>query len=124
MVEEARYALVRSGQHLTVAEFAARTGRSEDAARKWVARHRRAGQLVAVRRGRLLLVPSFQLDAQASLNPSAAHVVTQLVGNGMSDWAVWRWATAPNSWLGGAVPAEKLQTDPAAVLRAAAALFQ
>ena len=83
-----------------------------------------SGGSLAVRTGRILLVPTFQLTDDLDIDPDVADVVAELVAGGMSDWAVWRWATTPNSWLDGAAPADVLPVDGAAVERAVSGLFQ
>lgn len=108
LVGRARIKLLNSGTDVTVDEVASTTGKLPPSVRKWLARHRDAGRLIFVVHDRVDLVPSFQLDEAFDLEPRAADVVARLTSAGLSNWAIWRWATNPNGWLLDRTPAEEL----------------
>ena len=125
LVNRARAELLRSGTAVTLDEMAAATGRTRAAVSKAVERHRRAGRLIAVVHDRTTLIPTFQLDDALELDPAVSTVVRRLTGAGMTEWAVWRWATTPNSWLFNETPADRIAAgDLDAVQRAADGLLQ
>lgn len=91
--------IVATHDSVTVPMVAKAHGTSEEAARQWLYRHRNAGRLVSVDHGRLVLVPSFQLDADTQPRPDVAPLVTRMVEAGMSGWSVWTWWVTDNGWL-------------------------
>lgn len=93
---------------MTVDEIALATSKHRASVRKWLARHRDAGRLISVIHDRVGYIPTFQLDEAFDLDPDAADVVARLVSAGLSNWAIWWWATNPNGWLFDRTPAEEL----------------
>lgn len=125
LVNTARAALLRSAGAVTVDMIAGATGRSAEATRQWLRRHRQAGHLVTVTRDGNVFVPTFQLDDAFELDEVVSDIVACLVERHMSGWAVWDWFATPNTWLDGATPAAALDAGGmAAVHRAVAGLFQ
>jgi hypothetical protein len=53
------------------------------------------------------------------LSDMPAEVLEALAPAQLGEWATWSWFTSASPWLGGAVPAEVLTTDPARVAQAA-----
>jgi len=67
------------------------------------------------------MLPLFQFDFdQGCVRGGAAVALSELTAV-MSDDAVARWFSLPNTWLNGAVPAQTLSIDVPAVLAAARA---
>ncbi len=125
LVNAVRANLLRSGGAVTVDMLAEATGRSPEAARQWLRRHRLAGRIVTVTHDGNVLVPTFQLDDAFMLDEPAADIVARLVGHDMSPWAVWDWFATPNTWLDNITPTAALAVGQiTAVRRAAAGLFQ
>jgi len=68
-----------------------------------------------------LLLPLFQFDfAQGCVRCGVVAGLSELTGV-MTDDEVARWFAQPNTWLNGAIPAQKLFIDSPAVLAAARA---
>lgn len=125
LVKRHRAALLGSGRSITIDALAQAQGKSRDAVRQWARRQRQAGRLVYVHEGGAVHVPAFQLDDSLELDVLAGDLVADLVGRGMSDWAVWTWFDSPSPWLEGRTPAEALRDDDVTgVRRAVAGLFQ
>ena len=99
-------------------------GSSSAAARQWVSRHRRNGNLVTVTQAGQVLVPTFQLDEGFGLDLVAASVVARLTAAGMGAWEIWDWVTHPNGWLHGRRPQDLLHEQSDAVARAIDGLLQ
>lgn len=125
LVDAARAELLASGTAVTIEELAHRHGRSRDAARRWLARRRRANDVVSVTHEQRLLIPSFQLNKDFTIKRDAAAIVQRLVEHGMDGWAIWDWAETPNTFLGGHAPSKVLEAgDTEQVRRAIDGLFQ
>lgn len=125
LVNAARSSLLTSGTCVTIEMVAEATGRTPEATRQWLRRHRNAGRLVTVNHEGTVLVPTFQLDDAFGLNETAAEIVGRLTSQGMSSWSIWDWFSTPNTWLDGCSPAEVLTIGgDEAVRRAAHGLFQ
>lgn len=107
LVNRARSALLESGTAITVSQLADATGRSDDTARRWVARKRDANRLVTVTlHDGTLLIPTVQLDEAFDLHEQLADRTQRLVEYGMGSWAIWDWWQVPNGWLDGKAPVD------------------
>lgn len=125
LVTAARAALVESGTAVTTELFARSTGRTPEAARQWLQRRRRSGELITVTFHDRVLIPTFQLTEAFEHDEVAGEIVEFLGVRGMSEWAVWDWFTTPNTWLDGASPADARAAGRVGdVRRAARGLFQ
>ena len=127
LVNEARAALLRSATAVTIAQLADATGRSAEAARKWVNRKSKEGRLVVVSlHDGSLLIPTVQLDEAFALDERVAERTRRLVAWGMGPWAIWDWWQTPNGWLhDGRSPADAVRVgDFEAVDRAIDGLIQ
>ncbi len=87
--------------------------------RQWVRRARDRFELFTVEYDNETLVPAFLLDADLLPRPAFQPVIAALAGAGEDGWGLWAWLVHPTSWLDGKVPAEELERNPEAVLRAA-----
>ena len=87
--------------------------------RQWVRRARDRFELFTVEHDNETLVPAFLLDADLLPRPAFQPVIAALAGAGEDGWGLWAWLVRPTSWLDGKVPAEVLERNPEAVLRAA-----
>lgn len=121
---QARAVLLQSGQAVDLEMLATGRASNAHAARQWVSRQRRSGNIVTVTQAGQVLVPTFQLEEAFGLDLVAASVVSRLSKAGMSAWEIWDWVTHPNGWLHGQRPQDLLHEDPEAVTRAIDGLFQ
>jgi hypothetical protein len=127
LVNEARAALLRSGTAVTPAELASATGRTVEAARKWVGRKAEDGLLAVVQlHDGTLLIPTVQLDEAFGLDREVSQRTRRLSEWGLGPWAIWDWWETPNAWLtGGRSPADAVRAgDLDAVDRALEGLIQ
>ena len=127
LVNEARATLLASATAVTIAQLAEATGRSTEAARKWVNRKSKDGLLAVVQlHDGTLLVPTVQLDEAFALDEQVAERTRRLVAWGMGPWAIWDWWETPNGWLhDGQSPADAVRAgDLEAVDRAIDGLLQ
>ena len=127
LVNEARATLLRSATAVTIAQLAEATGRSAEAARKWVNRKSKEGRLAVVHlHDGTMLVPTIQLDEAFALNEHLAERTRRLVTWGMGPWAIWDWWETPNGWIhDGRSPADAVRAgDLDAVDRAIDGLIQ
>jgi hypothetical protein len=85
---------------------------------------RAAGRVVAVEWNGSAVFPAFQFDADVQPRPAVASVLTHLRAAGLSDWQQALWFNAATGWLGDRRPVDLLDTDPAAVIAAAAAFHE
>lgn len=100
LVNEARATLLRSATAVTIVQLAEATGRSAEAARKWVSRRSKEGRLAVVQlHDGTLLIPTIQLDEAFALDEQVAERTRRLVTWGMGPWAIWDWWETPNGWL-------------------------
>lgn len=111
--------LLASGAYDVPALQQLRGDSKEATTRAWVARRRKAGRLLVLSHDGALLVPAFQLAADAEVPPALAPVLSALAVAGLSGWAAWTWLTSANAGLDGDIPAEVLSREPARVRRAA-----
>ena len=113
LVNEARAALLGSATAVSVVQLAEATGRSAEAARKWVSRRGKEGRLAVVQlHDGTLLIPTIQLDEAFALDERVAERTRRLMTWGMGPWAIWDWWVTPNSWLlDGRSPADAVRAD-------------
>lgn len=93
------------------ASLAERRGASLGATRFAVHRAADDRRLLVVPVEERVVVPSFQLDADAQPRADLAPVLEPLLAAGMDPWRVWAWLTEPVALLGGLVPARAV-ADP------------
>ncbi|HUG49293.1 MAG TPA: DUF2384 domain-containing protein, partial [Candidatus Limnocylindria bacterium] len=68
--------------------------------------------------------PAFQFDpATGRPRPVISKILAVLQGR-LGDWGTALWFAAPNAWLGGARPIDRLEDDPALLHAAEAAVTQ
>jgi hypothetical protein len=111
--------LLASGAYDMPALQRLRGDSKEGTTRTWLARRRKAGRVLTVSHDGTVLVPAFQLGADAEVLPTLAPVLAALTTAGLSGWAAWTWLTTATPGLDGDVPADLLARDPARVVRAA-----
>lgn len=100
LVRAARDELVSESSSVTYELLARARGVSENTARQWVQRRRRAGILITVDYDGTVLIPSFQFDADYDdVIVPVARIIETFTSAGMSGWAVWRWFQAVNPWI-------------------------
>lgn len=127
LVNEARAALLLSGTAVTTAQLAEVTGRTVEAARKWVGRKAADGVLAVVQlHDGTLLIPTVQLDEAFALDGEVSKRTRRLIEWGLGPWAIWDWWETPNGWLHeGWSPADAVRAgDLDAVDRAIDGLIQ
>jgi len=100
LVRAGREQLVSEHPSVTYALLAEGRAQTEVAARQWVRRLRSSGRMVTVEWDGLTLIPSFQFDEAYEPISEVGAAVAQLVGRGLSGWAVWRWFVTVNPWIG------------------------
>lgn len=124
LVREARDQLLEDEPTVTIALLARGRGADPNSVRQWVRRQRRGGRLVTVEHNGVVLVPTYQLDEAFDVRPTVADVTRRLVAAGMSPWAVWRWFTVTNGWIGEPPAAAARRGDRAALERARHGLLE
>lgn len=102
------YKELARGRHMTSANV-----------RQWVRRARDRYELFTVDHDNESLVPALLLDADLMPRPAFQPVIAVLAGVGEDGWGLWAWLVHSSSWLDGKVPAEEIERDPKAVVRAA-----
>ena len=100
LVRAGREQLVSVQPSVTYALLAESRGQTEVAARQWVRRLRGTGRLVTVEWDGRTLIPSFQFDGAYEPIPAVGDAVARLGTCGLSGWAVWRWFSTVNPWIG------------------------
>lgn len=113
-----RTSLLRSGA-FSIGSIAEARGITNNNARQWVSRHRKAHRLFSVIREGETLVPAFLLDDNVEPRSEARPAIEALHEVGEDGWALWAWFATPSAWLGGRVPADVLSTDPERVAQSA-----
>ena len=84
---------------------------------KWIV----AREVVQLVRHACILLPMFQFDPQElALRPGVREAVLEL-RDAFDDWEMCAWFAHPNTWLGGAIPVDRLAADPRGVIDAARA---
>ena len=106
---------------LSSAEAGRRMGSRASALRNAATAARRAGELLAVRRGRYLLFPGFQF-ADDGVRPVMADLVALGQRHGRTEAGLIQWLCAPTTYLDGARPVEVID-KPERVLEAAEDAF-
>lgn len=71
-----------------------------NASRQWIHRHRSQGRLITVEHQGATLIPTFQLTDAFDLDADIAPITDRLVASGMTSWAIWRWFTSHNGFIG------------------------
>lgn len=103
--------------HETLAEA---RGAKGAAVRAWVARHRRAGDVVVVKQDGRTLLPAFQFTAGGELRPEVARVNRILYEDTeMTGWEKWTWWWASTGLLSGQSPIDVIESAPVRVETAA-----
>jgi hypothetical protein len=114
-----RERLLATGAYTTEAMRELRGDEKSSTTHTWLSRRRKANELFTVTHNNSTLVPAFQLDDEGRPRKAVAEVLEALAPAQLGEWATWSWFTSTSPWLGGAVPAEVLATDPARVAHAA-----
>lgn len=105
----------------TYADLALGRGQKPTAVRQWVRRARARRELFTVENREETFVPALLLDEDLSPRPEFQPVIEVLTEAGEDGWGLWAWLAFPSPWLGGAVPAEVLHSEPQRVAAAARA---
>jgi len=71
-----------------------------NASRQWLHRYRSQGRLITVEHQGATLIPTFQLTDTFDLDTDVARITEQLADSGMTSWAIWRWFTSHNGFIG------------------------
>ena len=99
---------------LTSAQVADRMGSRAMARRNAATAARADGRLLAIRRGRYLLYPGFQFDAEG-VRPVIADLRAVAVGHGWDEASLIEWMVSPTTYLHGQRPVDVLD-DPEGLL--------
>lgn len=118
-----RDALAATAPSVTTSMLAEVRGSTVNAARQWLHRHTTQGRLVTVVHDTTTLVPTFQLDDDASLDRDVTDSVKKMTCAGMDGWSVWTWWETPNGWLRDQAPADLMERKPDDVHEAVARLL-
>lgn len=105
----ARDALVSSSPSVGYVGLAAGRVSNRAAVRQWVRRHRNDGTLFSVEHDGASLIPTLQLDQAFDIDPTVSQITKALSEFGLDEWAIWRWWTSENPWI-GAVPASETRS--------------
>lgn len=105
---------------LTSAEVHSRAGFVSDNPSQTALRWRKPGKIFAVTHGGRELYPAFQFDEEGRPRPIIGELLAILRQDEQrDDWDQALWFIGENGWLDGKTPLECLDTDPAAVKKAA-----
>lgn len=104
---------------LTAARIAELRGVETDNPHPIVSRWLKERRVFAVDSPQGRLIPAFQLDENGEPRPAIAQVLAALSGE-LRDWEILLWFTGSSGHLGGARPADLLDSKPDAVIAAAA----
>jgi hypothetical protein len=121
---EARLAFMNEHGAWPASEVADRAGSQATNRSALASSWRAAGRVLAVEWNGSMVFPTFQFDADVQPRPAVATVLTHLRAAGLSAWQQALWFNAATGWLGDRRPVDLLDTDPAAVVAAAAAFHE
>lgn len=110
--------LLRQGAWSTAAIAEAR-GITNNNARQWLSRHRKAHRIFTVSHEGETLLPAFLLNDELEPRPAAQEPVRLLREVGEDGWALWAWFATPSAWVGRRTPAELLDREPDVVVESA-----
>jgi hypothetical protein len=114
----AREALLQDFGALTSAEVAdlagSRAANKAALANRW----KQEGRIFPVTHHGQTLFPSYQFDAEGQPWPVIAEVLST-IGQQSRDWELAIWFISSSGWLGGRRPVDLLESEPAAVAKAA-----
>lgn len=114
----AREALLQEFGALTSAEVAdiagSRAANKAALANRW----KQEGRIFPITHHGQTLFPSYQFDAEGQPRPVIAEVLATL-GQQSRDWELAIWFVSSSGWLGARRPVDLLESDPAAVAKAA-----
>ena len=114
----AREELIREFGALTSAEVAERAGSRAKNKVALANRWKQEGRIFSVPHQGITYYPGFQFDSQGQPRPVIARVI-QSLGKRGSDWELALWFAGQTGWLDGRRPVDLLESDPAAVTKAA-----
>lgn len=109
---EQRYGLLDSA---AVARLAGSTARNRS---EYASNLRSRGQILGARRRRGYVYPAFQFATDGRVHPTVREIVPVMAAQGWDPESIILWMAAPNGYLGGDAPADRLD-DAATVLQAA-----
>lgn len=120
MLEEARSAVLESGDWLTPAGIAQHSGPSSRNPSAQLNKWSKQGRIFAIRDNEVDYYPSYGLDPSAGFRPwkALAEVIATFAGH-KDDWGMAYWFRSPNSFLGGQLPQDLLGSSPERVIEAA-----
>jgi hypothetical protein len=121
---EVRLAFVVEHGAWTAGEVADRAGSQATNRSALASSWRAAGRVLAIEWNSSTLFPAFQFDARVQPRPTVAAVLTHLRAAGLSDWQQALWFNTATGWLDDRRPVDLLDTDPTAVVDAAAAFHE
>ena len=115
---ERKVAMLRENDHATGPELGRLTGSRAKNLAERASSWRREGRVFAVNDGSRDVYPLFQIKGDKP-HPVVAEVLKRLRPK-LSDWEVFAWFTAPDTWTcEGRPPKDLLDSDPDSVLEAA-----
>lgn len=100
LIRQGRDRLLTTAGCLTVEMLSEGRMSTANASRQWLHRHRSQHRLITVEHQGATLIPTFQLTDAFDLDTGIANVTERLVSGGMTSWAVWRWFTSHNGFIG------------------------
>lgn len=109
LIRQGRDRLLTTAGCLTIEMLCEGRMSTANASRQWLHRHRSRQRLITVEHQGATLIPTFQLTDAFDLDDDVAGITERLVGSGMTSWAVWRWFTSHNGFIGG-TPLAALQS--------------
>jgi hypothetical protein len=118
---EAREECLREHGAWTASEVAERAGSKATNRSALASSWRSAGRIVGVEWHGQIVFPAFQFDAEAHPRAPIARVLSHLRDAGLGDWQQVLWFTTRTGWLNDRRPLDVIDSDPAAVVAAAAA---
>ena len=118
-IAEHRQSLLASGAFTSESLREMRRDKSPQATRTWISRRRKEGAIFTVDHDGLVLVPAFELLADATPRPGLQPALRILLGAGLGGWELWTWFTARTPWLSGHSPQDVMDGDPDLVATAA-----
>lgn len=115
--------IVKTHGLLTSEEVGRRMGSRSKRPANAAIQAREAGRLVALRRGRYILFPGFQLEESGQPRPVIAALRRKAANYGHDEADLIEWLCLPSNYLDGSTPADVLVATPDLALQAADELF-
>lgn len=110
LIRQGRDRLLTTAGCITVEMLSEGRMSTANASRQWLHRHRSQHRLITVEHQGTTLVPTFQLSDAFDLDDDVAGITERLASSGMTSWAIWRWFTSHNTFIGDS-PLAALRSD-------------